>query len=72
MLGENEYYVVKQGRQYIVAIPYKNTKYCRFSPSPYDAWMTRDREQAEEVARRTGGIMVLFNPIVNQEKVMGL
>ena len=38
--------------------------------SAYDAWRTRDRELAEKVARKTGGIMVLFNPIVNQKKVI--
>lgn len=43
----------------------------RWSDSPYDAWKTRDREKAAEVARKVGGVMVLFNPIVNQRKVIG-
>ena len=43
----------------------------RWSESAYDAWKTRDIEKAKEVARKTGGIMVLFNPVVNQLKVMG-
>ena len=38
--------------------------------SAYDAWRTRDREKAMNVARETGGVMVLFNPIVNQKKVL--
>ena len=42
----------------------------RWSASPYDAWKTRNKEKAAEVARKTGGIMVLFNPIVNQTRVM--
>ena len=42
----------------------------RWSNTPYDAWKTRDREKAREVARRTGGIMVLFNPVVGQEKII--
>ena len=42
----------------------------RWSGSPYDAWKTRNMEAAREVARATGGIMVLFNPIVNQMKVI--
>lgn len=42
----------------------------RWSESPYDAWKTRNREKAREVARKTGGVMVLFNPIVKQMKVM--
>ena len=43
----------------------------KWSWSAYEAWRTRDRENAEEIARATGGIMVLFNPIVNQRKVIG-
>jgi hypothetical protein len=43
----------------------------RWSDSPYDAWKTRDREKAAEVARKVGGVMVLFNPIVNQRRVIG-
>ena len=39
--------------------------------SRYEAWRTRDREKAERVARATGGIMVLFNPIINEIKVLG-
>ena len=43
----------------------------RWSDSPYDAWNTRNREKAAEVARKVGGVMVLFNPIVNKRKVIG-
>lgn len=37
----------------------------------WNAWRTRDKEEAEEVAKRTGGVMVLFNPIARQMKVIG-
>ena len=43
----------------------------RWSGSPYDAWKTRNMEKARNVARKVGGVMVLFNPIVNQRKVIG-
>ena len=43
----------------------------KWSWSIYEAWRTRDREKAKEIARATGGIMVLFNPIVNQRRVIG-
>ena len=36
----------------------------------YDAWRTRRKEHAELVAGAVGGEMVLFNPIVNQKKVI--
>ena len=42
----------------------------RWSASPYDAWKTRKKENAEEVARRTGGIVMLWNPVVRQMKVL--
>lgn len=42
----------------------------RWTNSQYDAWRTRDREAAERIARITGGVMVLFNPIVNQKRVI--
>ena len=43
----------------------------KWSDSPYDAWKTRDREEAEAVARATGGVMMLWNPVVKQLRVMG-
>ena len=61
--------VIRKNGEYLVGyILY--SKDLRWSSSPYDAWKTRNREKAKEVARKTGGIMVLFNPIINQTKVM--
>lgn len=42
----------------------------RWSDSPYDAWKTRNIEKARDVARKTGGVTVLFNPIVKQMRVI--
>lgn len=42
----------------------------RWSGSMYDAWRTRDREEARNVARETGGVMVLFNPIIGKARLM--
>ena len=41
-----------------------------WSGSIYDAWKTRDMEEAREIARKLGGITVLFNPILRQTKVI--
>ncbi len=38
--------------------------------SAYDAWRTRRKDDAERVAGAVGGEMVLFNPIVNQKRVI--
>lgn len=46
------------------------SKDLRWSESPYDAWQTRDKEKAEDYARRTGGIVMLWNPIVKQMRVL--
>lgn len=37
----------------------------------YNAWRTRDKGEAAKVARKTGGVMVLFNPVARQMKVIG-
>lgn len=37
----------------------------------HQAWKTRDKEKAEEIARKVGGVMVLFNPVADQTKVIG-
>lgn len=48
-----------QGRQMITGI-------LLWSVSPWDAWSTRNREDAERVAHAINGELTLFNPIVGQ------
>ena len=38
----------------------------RWSRSPWDAWRTRDAQNAIRVARRVGGSLVFFNPITGE------
>lgn len=38
----------------------------RWSTSPFDAWITRKRGQAEMVAKKVNGKQMLFNPIAGQ------
>ena len=38
--------------------------------SPYTAWWTRDANKARKVALKTGGIAMLFNPVVGKVKVL--
>lgn len=42
----------------------------RWSIYRHDAWRTRKKERAEEVARMTGGVVMLFNPVAGQMKVL--
>lgn len=43
----------------------------KWSWSAYDAWRTRDEDKARRLARIVGGVMVRFNPITNDRKVIG-
>ena len=61
--------VIRKNGEYLVGY-IVFTDELRWSDSPYDAWKTRNKEKAAEVARKVGGIMVLFNPIVKQMRVM--
>ena len=62
--------IIRKNSEYLVGTILYSTD-LRWSGSPYDAWKTRDREAAERVARAVGGVMVLFNPVVNQRRVIG-
>ena len=42
--------------------------FIRWRGSPYDAWMTRNIEDARKVARKVGGEILLFNPVLRQMK----
>lgn len=61
--------IIRKDGEFLVSTILCSTE-LRWSTSPYDAWRTRDRMAAELVARATGGELVLFNPVVNQMKVI--
>ena len=67
-------------RQYTRVIIIKNGKYLvgkdpvmnalKWSDSPYDAWWTRNADDARKVSAKIGGAMMLFNPIAYALKEM--
>lgn len=61
--------IIRKDGEYLVGTVLYSTD-LRWSASPYDAWQTRRKEDAQRVAGKVGGEMVLFNPIVKQMKVM--
>lgn len=61
--------IIRKHGEYLVGKEYAGGG-LKWSTSPYDAWRTRNVDRAREVALKTGGIMILFNPIVKQMKVM--
>ena len=59
--------IIRKNGEYLVGI--NHVMHClNWSVSPYDAWRTRRIDTAKAVARVTGGMMCLFNPIVGQLK----
>ena len=62
--------IIRKDGEYLVGTILYSTD-LRWSWSPYDAWRTRRKEDAERVAGKVGGEMVLFNPIVRQMRTMG-
>lgn len=61
--------IIRKDGEYLVGTILYSTD-LRWSWSPYDAWRTRRKEDAERVARKVGGEMMLFNPIVRQMRVI--
>ena len=59
--------IIRRGSEYLVGTILYSTD-LRWSRSPWDAWRTRDREQAERIAKVTGGDLWLFNPVAGQLK----
>lgn len=54
--------IVRRNGEYLVG----HSCFLRWSTSPYDAWRTRNRDDAEQVAEKVGGELWLFNPVVGQ------
>lgn len=62
--------IIRKNNEYLVG-HIMGTNMLKWSIYAHEAWRTRDREKAAEVAKKVGGVMVLFNPIVRQMKVIG-
>ena len=57
--------IIRKDGEYLVG----RQVYCGrlvWSLSAWDAWRTRDRAAARRVAEATGGVPVLFNPIIGR------
>lgn len=62
--------VIRKNGQYLVG-KILWSQDLRWSQYVYDAYRTRNRERAAELARRTGGIMVLFNSVTGETRTIG-
>lgn len=61
----NDYdtWIIRFGKVYLVAVAYEDTGMCRFSESIYNAARFSDWNDANMIARRTGGEIMRFNPV---------
>jgi hypothetical protein len=61
--------IIRKGNEYLVGTICFSTD-LRWSIYASDAWRTRDREAAEMVAQKVGGVLVLYNPVINEAKLL--
>lgn len=66
MLGKNETYIVCKGSEYLVACPYLDSEFMRFSASPYDGYPFEDFIIAQRFARIFGGIVMKHNRVTGE------
>lgn len=57
--------IIHKDGEYLVACQI-GTKELIWRTSPWDAWITRNKEDAERVMAVTGGELFLFNPVAGQ------
>lgn len=62
--GETALIIRKDGEFLVGRIIFSNE--LRWSRSPWDAWRTRIRAKARSIAEKTGGEIMLFNPVAGQ------
>ena len=57
--------IVRKGNEYLVGTILFSTE-LRWSRSPWDAWKTRDRDDARKVTELVEGVTMLWNPVAGQ------
>lgn len=62
--------IIRKDREYLVGTILCSSD-LRWSNCAYDAWRTRNRDDAWRVAEYVGGVTVLFNPITGEIREMG-
>lgn len=57
--------IISRGHEYLVGTVVYSEE-LRWSIYPWDAWRTRIRAEARSIAEKTGGNIMLFNPVAGQ------
>lgn len=60
--------IIRKGKEYLVARVSWSASELKWSTSAWDAWRTRNIQEAQMVAGFTGGEIVMFNPIIGTVK----
>ena len=61
--------IIIKNREYLVGREVFSRE-LKWSTSPWDAWWTRNVEDAAKVANSVSGMLVLFNPVIGETKMM--
>ena len=56
-------FLVNKADDYLVAVPYEDSKHVRWSRSPFDGYRFEYYRVAKSVANRVGGTVRAFDPI---------
>ena len=63
-IRKKTYLIVERDGLYLQCVDFTHT--VRWSKSPWDAWRTRDRQQAAQICMKFGGVLMLFNSVAGQ------
>lgn len=61
-------FIVESGGAYLVAVPYTDNRVLRWSSSKYDAARIEDHKTADMIAKKVGGVVVVFEPLTGRLK----
>ena len=61
--------IIRKNGEYLVGTILGSTD-LRWSLYASEAWRTRNRQLAERIAKKVGGILMLYNPIINEARVL--
>ena len=61
--------IVRKNSEYLQCVS-RRTGVLIWCDSPWDAWWTRSANDARDVARKTGGIPMLFNPVNGRTAIL--
>ena len=62
------YCIIRKNRQYLKGRSWTGSM--EWNSSQWEAWRTRNLEAAKSVAVRTGGVVMLFNTVSGQLKLL--